>query len=194
LGVPLDSLPVMFTFPSVKDRVWPESNGKSSVQVLALAPGAWFEKHLASNPWARHSPPHVPRADQTGYDDLKRQWGERLRALLLRHYPRLKNNIAFVDISTPLTMKHYLHTEGGSATGIDNTPARYVDSEEMRRLDMRTYIPGLWLTGQDTLVCGQPICQLAGIITALRILGPLQWPRFGFRALRLLLVSSFFGE
>ena len=30
---------------------------------------------------------------------------------------------------------------------------------------------GLWLTGQDTVTCGQPIVQGAGLITAMRILG-----------------------
>ena len=47
-------------------------------------------KYLASNPWARHAPPHVPRADQPGYDELKKRWGERLRTVLLRHYPQLE--------------------------------------------------------------------------------------------------------
>jgi hypothetical protein len=41
----------------------------------------------------------------------------------------------------------------------------------MRHLDSRTVIPGLWLTGQDTVTCGQPIAQAAGLITAMRVLG-----------------------
>jgi hypothetical protein len=41
----------------------------------------------------------------------------------------------------------------------------------MRHLDSRTAIPGLWLTGQDTVTCGQPIAQASGLITAMRMLG-----------------------
>lgn len=39
------------------------------------------------------------------------------------------------------------------------------------RLDARTPIDGLWLTGQDTITCAQPIVQGAGLITAFRVLG-----------------------
>ena len=48
----------------------------------------------------------------------------------------------------------------------------------VRRLDARSEIPGLWLTGQDTVTCGQPIVQGAGLITALRMLGFTKAMRF----------------
>ncbi len=51
------------------------------------------------------------------------------------------------------------------------TARRFTDWEIVKRLDARTEIPGLWLTGQDTVTCGQPIVQGAGLITALRMLG-----------------------
>jgi phytoene dehydrogenase-like protein len=65
----------------------------------------------------------------------------------------------------------YLGTNEGGSVGLDHTPARFTDWEVMRHLDSRTIIPGLWLTGQDTVTCGQPISQGSGLITAMRMLG-----------------------
>ena len=46
------------------------------------------------------------------------------------------------------------------------TPERFTDLDAIRRLDMRTRVSGLWLTGQDTLCAGQPLAQMSGILTA----------------------------
>ena len=59
----------------------------------------------------------------------------------------------------------------GAAVGLDVTPERFCDPEVRRRLDPVTDIPGLYLTGQDTALCGVTLCQLTGVITALRMEG-----------------------
>ena len=67
------------------------------------------------------------------------------------------------------------------------TPGRFVDANEVRQLDMRSRkVRGLWLAGQDSLMCGQVIAAGAGIVCALRILGPVAMMRFAIRAVRLL--------
>ena len=75
------------------------------------------------------------------------------------------------DISTPLSTQHYLGTDEGGAVGLGQTPQRFTDWDVMKHLDSRTAIGGLWLTGQDTVTCGQPTVQGAGLLTAMRILG-----------------------
>jgi hypothetical protein len=55
--------------------------------------------------------------------------------------------------------------------GADVTPTRFVDPEVRDLLDPVTKIKGLYLTGQDTVLCGVTLCQLAGVITALRMEG-----------------------
>ena len=75
------------------------------------------------------------------------------------------------DVSTPSSITHYLAKCNGGATGLNSAPARYTDDEIAEALDMKSPIEGLWLTGQDTLLCGQPLVQIAGIITALRVCG-----------------------
>jgi all-trans-retinol 13,14-reductase len=86
--------------------------------------------------------------------------------------------VDLVDVSTPLTIQHYLRKEQGGAVGLDQTPARYCHPTVQRVTDPRTPVPGLWLTGQDTLLCGVPLVQLSGLITALRVLGLAQGARF----------------
>lgn len=48
--------------------------------------------------------------------------------------------------------------------GIDVTPQRFVDPDVRDRLDCVTDIPGLYLTGQDTVLCGVTLCQVLHII------------------------------
>lgn len=56
--------------------------------------------------------------------------------------------------------------------GIDVTPDRFVDEAVRRRLDVVVpEIKGLYLTGQDSLLCGVTLAQLAGVITAFRMEG-----------------------
>lgn len=75
------------------------------------------------------------------------------------------------DVSTPLSIQHYLAKCRGQATGLDGSPERFRNLKVAEELDMETQIQGLWLTGQDTLLCGQPLVQIAGVITALRMSG-----------------------
>jgi all-trans-retinol 13,14-reductase len=153
---------IMVTFPSIKDRNGAETlPDKTTCQILCLADYKWFEKFAGRR----------TRKRGQEYKALKAEWGERLVELLLRFYPQLEGRIELVDISTPLSIQHYLGANEGGAVGLDQTPERFTDWELIRRLDSRTPVAGLWLTGQDTVTCGQPIVQGSGLITAMRILG-----------------------
>lgn len=187
LGVPSDQVPLMITFPSTKDRTWHASHPRETmVQVLALAPYAWFEAHQAADrPPARNAPPHLRREDQDAYDACKQRWRTRCVEMVKKHFPKVTDDaIKFADVSTPLTIEHYLPSGAGSAVGLDVTPGRFTDMDALRRVDMRTGVNGLWLTGQDTLCCGQPLAQLSGVLTALRIVGPFRLTAFAWRVLR----------
>ena len=66
------------------------------------------------------------------------------------------------------------------------TPNRHPQAE----LDMKhPRVRNLWRAGQDYLMCGQVLAACAGIICALRMLGPLATTRFVFRSIRLLLIG-----
>jgi phytoene dehydrogenase-like protein len=92
--------------------------------------------------------------------------------MLHRFYPKLKGKEDFVDISTPLSIEHYLKCPGGGAVGLEPTPERYGGKEDLlEHLDVVTKIPNLYMTGQDTLICGVVLAQASGIITAFRVMG-----------------------
>jgi hypothetical protein len=44
--------------------------------------------------------------------------------------------------------------------GIDVTPKRFTDQTVLRQLDVATPIPNLFMTGQDTVLCGVTLCQV----------------------------------
>jgi len=153
---------IMVTFPSIKDRSWKEEHpDQTTCQLLCMAKYSWFEKYAGTR----------SRRRGAEYGDLKREWGDRLVEVLLRFYPQLEEHIDLVDVSTPLSIGHWLSSDEGAAVGLDHTPARFTDWDVIQHLNMKTGVPGLWLTGQDTVTCGQPIVQAAGLITALRVGG-----------------------
>ena len=103
----------------------------------------------------------------------KQRWQDRCLAGLYRFYPQLKGKAEFIDCSTPLSIEHYLRVPKGGAVGLGQ-PGRYDANkhpELLEALDMVTPIPGLYMTGQDTLLCGVVLAQAAGIITAFRVMG-----------------------
>jgi len=168
-------IPMMFTFPSMKDHALQQGT-KHTCQVLIMVESKWFEQYKNSDFGKR------PEA----YDALKKKFSDAVVYRTEEIFPGVKGKLDFVDCSTPLTIEHYLKTPSGGAGGLDQTPFRFTDVEIQDLLDTRSKIPGLWLTGQDSLLLGIPLVQLAGIVTALRHLGFL-------RSLRFVLQNVFFA-
>ena len=124
---------IMVTFPSIKERAQDEARaGKTTCQMLCTVDHRWFEKFAGQR--SRRRGPE--------YRALKAQWGDRLVGLLLRFYPQLDGHIELVDISTPLSIQHYLRADEGGAVGLDHSPARFTDWEVMRHLDYAHRHPG----------------------------------------------------
>jgi hypothetical protein len=47
--------------------------------------------------------------------------------IFLRYFPKAKEHIDFVDLSTPLSIESWLTQYKGGAVGLDVTPARFTD-------------------------------------------------------------------
>uniref|UniRef100_A0A6U5ML35 Uncharacterized protein n=1 Tax=Calcidiscus leptoporus TaxID=127549 RepID=A0A6U5ML35_9EUKA len=192
LKVGVEGMPMGITFPSLKDASWEAKHpGTHCCQILVPISWAHFEKYYiepSTCESSRHAPPHVGRANQAEYDAIKREWEAKLVSALNHHFPKTVSKLEFCDISTPLTIENYLRSGYGTAIGLDVTPARFVEPEEVEQLDMKyARLPGLWLAGQDALMCGQVCAAAGGMLCALRMLGPLRWLQFAVRAVRLLL-------
>jgi hypothetical protein len=57
----------------------------------------------------------------------------------------------------------------GAAVGIDVTPKRFTDQTVLRQLDVVTPIPNLFMTGQDTVLCGVTLCQVTDYCARTRV-------------------------
>ena len=114
--------------------------------------------------------PHGDRGDD--YNTLKTKWEENCLKVMYRLWPAMKDaKLAVCDVSTPLSISHYLWDDEGAACGLAVTPERVLDVDIVTKLNMKTPIKGLWLTGMDTLLCGVPLAQMSGVITGLRMGG-----------------------
>jgi len=195
LGCETSLIPVGITFPSAKEVGGADAHvTEHTCQILTLAEYDWFTAHTPvdaaalAKAGARHAPPHVARRDQPTYETIKKQWAERLVAILHKAYPSTAGRVVFTDISTPLTLETYLRAAEGAGVGLDATPERFVSAAELAELDMKhPRVPRLWRCGQDYLMYGQIISAASGIVCALRVLGPLAAARYVCRAVRLLL-------
>ena len=94
------------------------------------------------------------------YEALKNQLSDRLRAELERHVPSAIGNIAYTELSTPVSTRHFMNYSHGEIYGIISTPERFA----VRGLGARTPIRGLYLTGQDVSSLGVVGASYGGII------------------------------
>ncbi len=80
------------------------------------------------------------------YRAFKRERAERLIEALNREFPGIKEQIEFYQVSTPLTYQDYTGTVEGAMYGI----ARDVNNSMQSVVSVRTYLPNLYMTGQNT--------------------------------------------
>lgn len=160
LAQPNTDFPLMYlSFPSAKDPAWESHHpGTSTIDVIAPAPWAWFERWKDA-PWKRRG------AD---YEDFKARLSDRLLDEVYRHVPRARGQVDHVELSTPLSTAHFSNYAAGELYGLEHSPQRFAQ----RWLTPRTPIKGLYLTGQDILFCGVGSALMSGVLTASSLLGP----------------------
>ncbi|MGC1451676.1 MAG: NAD(P)/FAD-dependent oxidoreductase [Candidatus Sulfotelmatobacter sp.] len=149
---------VYMSFPSAKDpdfqRRYP---GKGTVELITFVPYEAFARWEETR-WKR-------RGEE--YEELKQRLSARLRAELERQVPSVAGNIAYTELSTPVTTRHFMNYGHGEIYGFASTPARF----GIRALGARTPIRGLYLTGQDVSSLGVVGALYGGIISASVALG-----------------------
>ena len=150
---------VYISFPSAKDPDYLNRHpGTSTIEIVAPAPYEWFAKWQDTT-WGK-------RGDD--YDAFKAEFGERLMAHLYEKLPHLRDRVDYYEVSTPLSTNWFGGYHQGELYGLAHT------SERMQQdwLRPKTRIPGLWLTGQDILTCGVTGAMMAGMLTAMSLVGP----------------------
>jgi prolycopene isomerase len=97
------------------------------------------------------------------WDQAKPRLTEQMIDRLEELMPGYRDAITFVDSATPKTFENYTLAQQGAIYGWENIPSQTVP----KRLDFRTPIEGLWLTGHWTHPgTGSVRCLLSGALTA----------------------------
>jgi len=156
---PSAPFPALFiSFPSAKDPEFERTHpGRATIEVVTLAPYNWFARWETTR-WKRRP------AD---YDAFKRDLADRMRRELERLVPAVAGKIAYTELSTPLTTRHFMNHEHGEAYGMAATPERF----RSRALTPHTPVRNLYLTGQDVTSLGVAGALFGGVICASAVLG-----------------------
>jgi all-trans-retinol 13,14-reductase len=151
--------PMLFvSFPSAKDPSFTSRYpGRATIEVVAPAPFAWFEK-WADTRW-RH------RGGE--YDEIKARLTERLKSALEDAVPQVRDKIDTCELSTPLTTRSFTNHPSGEIYGLAHVPERF----RLNCLGPRTPVPGLFLTGADVALAGVTGAMMGGVLSASAILG-----------------------
>ncbi|MEM9305522.1 MAG: NAD(P)/FAD-dependent oxidoreductase [Pseudomonadota bacterium] len=149
---------VYISFPSAKDPDYENRHpGTATIEIVAPAPYAWFERWEGTT-WGKRG---------KDYDDFKQSLGDRLMAHLYEKLPQLEGKVDYWEVSTPLSTNWFSAYRRGELYGLDHTNERL----QQDWLGPHTRIPGLWLTGQDTLTCGVTGAMMAGMLTTMAMVG-----------------------
>jgi all-trans-retinol 13,14-reductase len=143
---------VFISFPSAKDPDFARRHpGKATIEIVAPAPYEWFEKWRGTT-WGQRG---------EDYDAFKEQLAQRMLAVLYERVPQLHGRVDYYEVSTPLSTEWFCAYDRGELYGLDHTPERF----QTEGLGPRTKLPGLWLTGQDTMSCGVVGAMMGGVAT-----------------------------
>jgi len=149
---------VYISFPSAKDPDFQRRHpGKGTIEAITMVPYEAFARWEGTR-WKK-------RGDE--YDALKQKLQSRLCAVLEGQVPAVAGNIAYAEISTPVTTRHFMNYGHGEIYGIASTPERFAT----RGLGARTPVRGLYLAGQDVTSLGVVGALFGGVVSASAALG-----------------------
>ncbi len=157
-GTPGGRTPAAYiSFQSAKDTAWPANHpGKAAVQVIGPC------TYDAFSPWCDTRWRHRPEI----YETLKQDFQQRALKALHELHPEIRDCIEWAEVSTPLSTAHFAGYPSGEIYGLEHTPARFAQ----KWLRPRTFLDGLYLTGQDIVTCGVSGAVISGVLTASAIL------------------------
>ena len=154
-------VPLLFiSFPSAKDPTYnTRYPGKSTCAIVTVTPYEWFEQWKDERVMKRSE----------DYQALKMALGKQMWQQVCELFPQLEDKLEYMDVGTPLSNQYYLGTPRGEVYGIDHNTVRF-SPEAILELRPEIGIPGLYLTGQDILLCGFTGAMYGGVLCASAIL------------------------
>ena len=148
------------SFPCAKDPEWDiKYPGKSSILIITLANYEWFKE------WKDDKLRH--RGDR--YEGIKDVIGRKMWQQVVDLFPQVDGKKVYMEVGTPVTNTHYLACPEGEMYGLNQDVKRFT-ADVVSKLRCDTDIPGLYLTGQDTLNCGFVSALMMGLVCVSKIL------------------------
>lgn len=145
------------SFPSLKN---PQARGHTA-EIITFASYDRFAK-WAEGGWKRRG---------AEYEQLKRELAQQLIVKVEQRIPGFADLVAYVDVSTPITMENFQGNPRGEFYGLPATPDRLFQPWT----SAATPIRNLYLTGADVMSPGVVGAMIGGVKTAGALIGP-----FGF--------------
>lgn len=145
---------VMITPGSQKGRT--SASEAPTLQLITPVPYRMFQR-WRHQPWRKRDPE---------YYRLKRELQDRLISCMVEHLPISPEACKYAELSTPLSTEYFTRHTAGGGYGLAHTPARF----RAACLKPETAVRGLYLTGQDTGMCGIVSAVYSAIATASTIL------------------------
>ncbi|XP_069134346.1 all-trans-retinol 13,14-reductase-like [Argopecten irradians] len=150
---------VLCLYPFCQDPWSKRFPNKSTCLVITVARYEWFAR------WQDERLKH--RSEE--YEGLKNRMGRQIWNQLTMICPKLEGHDDYFEVGSPLSNKHYLGFQEGEIYGLDHTINKFRPKSAIH-LRPKTDIPGLYLTGQDILVCGFSGALYGGMLCASSIL------------------------
>lgn len=145
------------SFPSAKDSTWQTNHpGTATIQVVGMAPYEWFLKWENSS-WRKRG---------EDYESYKAELRDHLLKKLYTAFPQVKERVKHVEVSTPLSTKHFSSYTRGEIYGLEHSPERF----RLKWLRAHTPVKNLYLTGQDVITVGVGGALFSGVVTASTLL------------------------
>lgn len=147
----------------------------SSIEDPSLAPRG-SQVFMLIGPSALDWPsPESEEYRSPAYYRMKEEEAERMLGLVERRFPGFRAGILFSELGSPSTVERYLLKNGGAVAG----PKQCMGQELMRRQAAATFLPGLYMCGESTVMgTGSPAVTISGISAADLILRAAGLPEY----------------
>ena len=111
------------------------------------------------------------------YDEMKKSEIDRILKVLEKRFPKIKDNICHVELSTPTTLNRYAMKYKGAAAG----PKQKLGQHMLKRLHAESEIQNLYNCGESTVMgTGTPAVTVSGISAANMILRKLNMKEYEY--------------
>jgi phytoene dehydrogenase-like protein len=150
------------SFPSLKD---PKATAHTA-EIIAWADYETFGQ-WQTQPWLHRD---------EDYQQLKHRISEMLIQQVDRHYPGFAQQVAYAELSTPLTNEHFTGHLKGGIYGLPSVPEKFAPQHTVW-MKAETPVRGLYLTGADLYMGGIVSAMMAGVTTLSCIPGGISFPQ-----------------